>query len=249
MDQHQLPDLAGGTPVNRGETPNPQPNVIVVPPGGGGGGGFFSRVFGAIIASCLISGVGYFATYTTLFARLWLRKEGATVEMPAEKAANKAKPGIVERGRTAIDELIGKTRENLAKTKANTAGVVEKAREKSALLGKAIEHKVDAKAQELKDILARRKEEAEKRREEAAQQLAADKAKYDEWVQKFREHYDAQCPRCHAPLRTRNHSVNKSVACAKCQFVFTVRRARALGPPKPPPFHPAHRSLWGQIFR
>lgn len=226
---------------------NAQPNVIVVPAHGGGGGGFFGRVFGAIVGSLLISGIGYFATYTTVAARLWLKKEGATVEMPAEKS-EKAKPGVVERGRSAIEDLLVKTKEQLAKTKEATSGGLEKFKEKGAQIGKKIENKVDKKAEEVKEFLARRQEEAKKRHEEEARQLAIDKAKYDEWVRKFREHYDAQCPKCHTPLRTRNRSVNKSFACARCQSVFTVRRARALGPPKPPPFRPSNRSIWGRLF-
>jgi hypothetical protein len=172
--------------------------------------------------------------------------------MPGEKAGKTAaKPGVVERGRTALEDLLGKTKEQLAKTKEATSGGLEKAKQKGAQIGKKIENKVDKKAEELKEILARRQEASQKKHEEDAKQLAAEKARYDEWVQKFLEHYDAQCPnpRCRAPLRTRNLSLNKSVSCARCQFVFTVRRARALGPPRPPPFRPSHRSIFGGLFR
>ena len=51
-----------------------QPLNLTVQTGGGGGGGFFGRLVGAIIASCLISGIGYLGVYTTLLARLWLTK-------------------------------------------------------------------------------------------------------------------------------------------------------------------------------
>ena len=112
--------------MNVEPTNTPQHQVIVVPPGGGGGGGFFGRLVGAIIASCLISGIGYFATYTTLFARLWLKNEGATVEMPAEKHA---KTSVVERSRGVLGDTIGKIKEQLARTKDTAAGGFEKARE------------------------------------------------------------------------------------------------------------------------
>jgi hypothetical protein len=239
----------------------PQPQVIIVPPNGGGGGGLATRLGGAILASCLISFIGYFATYTTVAARFWLRKEGATiVEMPAETKGKK--PSMVERSRGVLGDTIGKIKEQLAKTKESTTGGIEKAKEsvtggmakatkKGAQIGKAIGHKVDTKAEELKHMLAMRQEESRKKHEEEAKQLAIDRAKYDEWVEKYLEHYDGQCPnpRCRAPLRTKGNSASKYVGCARCQFRFMAGRARALGPPKPPPFRSGNQSILGKLFK
>jgi hypothetical protein len=236
------------------EPTNPQPNVFVVPPAGGGGG-FFGRLVGAIIASCFISGIGYMATYTTLFARFWLKKEGATVEMPAEKAA---KGSVAERSRSVLADSISKIKEQLAKTKESAAGgiesakgSIEKAKEKGAQIGKNIGHKVDTKAEELKHMLAVRQEETRKRHEEEAKQLAIEKAKYDEAVQKYYQQYDGQCPnpKCRAPLRTAQFSSSKYVGCARCQMRFPAGRARALGPPPPPAFRSPHHSVLGALFK
>jgi hypothetical protein len=135
---------------------NPQPLNLTVQTGGGGGG-FFGRMVGAIIASCLLSLIGYLGMYTTLAARLWLKKEGAVVEMPAEK---KAKKSVVERSRGALGDTIGKIKEQLVKTKETATGGLEKAKDAGAHLGKNIEHKVDKKAEELKLMLAHRQEES-----------------------------------------------------------------------------------------
>jgi hypothetical protein len=236
-------------------TTTPQPQVIVVPATGGTGGGFFSRLTGAIFASLLISGIGYFATYTTLFARLWLKNEGATVEMPTEK---KARASVVERSRSVLDDTIGKIKAQLVKTKEATAGgiekatsSIEKAKAKGGQIGKAIERKVETKAGELKHMLAMRQEESKKRHEEEAKQLAIARAKYDELVEKYRAQYDAQCPnpRCRAPLRTRGNPSSKYVGCARCQFRFMAGRARALGPPPPPPFRSGNQSVLQRLFK
>jgi hypothetical protein len=236
------------------ENTSPQPQVFVMP-NNQPGGGFGSRVIGAIVASLFISGIGYFATYTTLFARLWLKNEGATVEMPAEA---KAKAGVVARSRSVLDDTIGKIKEQLAKTKETAAGGIEsakggieKAKDKGALVGKRIEHKVDEKAGELKVMLAHREEEAKKKREEEAKFLATEKAKYDEAVKLYLAKYDATCPnpRCHLPLSTKGLAKTKYVGCAKCQMRFMVGRARALGPPRPPSFQQLRRSMFGGLFK
>ena len=228
------------------DTASPQPNVIVVPPGGGGGG-LLSRLAGTIIASCLISSIGYFAGYTTLFARLWLKREGAIVEMPAEK---KPRGSVVERGRDVLGDSIARIREQLGKTKKTAAGGFDKAMETGAKLGKAAKRKADKKAEELKQMLAKRQEESKKKKEEQAELLAEQKAHYDEQVRKYYEFYDGQCPnpRCHAPLRTKGNVATKYVSCARCHARFTAGRARALGPPRLPPFRPAGQSFFGKLF-
>jgi hypothetical protein len=231
--------------MNQLETTAPQPNVIVVGPNGGGG--FFSRLLGAIIASCFISGIGYLGVYGTLAARAVLHRQGAIVVMPDEP---KPKAGIVARGQGALGGAIVKLREELDKLKNNTAGGFEKARDAGANVGKTIERKVDKATDQMKVMLAHRREEAKKKAEEKARQLAIEKAEYEEQVAKFLAHYDGQCPnpRCHAPLRTKGNSSTKYVGCARCGSRFTAGRARALGTPSPPPFRSGNQSIFARLF-
>ena len=218
--------------MNHVETGAAQPNIIVVP-SGGGGGGFAGRLVGAIIASCLISAIGYLGVYTTLFARAWLRKEGATVEMPAER---KGKAHIVERGRNLFGSTIGKLKEQLAKGKEAATGGFEKAKEAGAKIGKKVEHTVDKKAEQLKQLLAHHQEEAKKKAEEHAKQLAIDKQKYDEAVAKFRQDYDSTCPnpRCHAPLRTGSWPGYRIVTCVALPTPVQGQHGTGAGPAQPP---------------
>ena len=99
-------------------------------------------------------------------------------------------------------------------------------------------------------MLAKHQEESKKKHEEAAKQLAAEKAQYAEKVRQYYASYDAQCPnrKCRAPLRTKGYSASKYVGCARCQARFTAGRARALGPPPPPPFRSGNRSIFGGLF-
>jgi hypothetical protein len=231
--------------MNQLETTAPQPNVIVVGPNGGGG--FFSRLLGAIIASCFISGIGYLGVYTTLAARAVLHHKGAEVVMPDEP---KPKARIVARGQDALGGAIGKLRVELDKLKKNTSEGFENARDAGANVGKTIGGKVDKAADHMKLMLAHRREEAKEKAEENARQLAIEKADYEERVAKFLANYDATCPnpRCHAPLRTKGYPSGKYVGCARCGSRFTAGRARALGAPSPPPFRPGNQSIFGRLF-
>lgn len=216
---------------------------------GGGGGGFFSRLVGAIIASCFISFIGYFSTYTTLFARFWLTtKERAKVEMPAEKKARTT--SVAESTRSVLGDAIGKIKEQLAKTKDAASSGIEKAKDAGATFGKKIERKVDKTADELKKLLAQRQEAAKKKHDEEAKQLAEEKAKYEARAAKFREFYDAMCPnqRCRAPLNLKIYPPTKVMHCVRCRTSFKVYQARLLGRPEPPPFRSGNRSIFGGMF-
>jgi hypothetical protein len=144
-----------------------------------------------------------------------------------------------------------KIKEQLDRMKESSAGGFGKARETGAKLGKRVAVTVDKKAAEVKALFAHRQEESRKRHEEEKQQLAEQKAQYDEQVEKFLAYYDAQCcnPKCRAPLRTKGISAGKYVGCARCQFRFMAGRARALGPPRPPPFRPSGQSVFQKLFR
>ena len=194
--------------MNQLETSAPQPNVIFVGPNGGGG--FFSRLLGAIIASCFISGIGYLGVYTTLASRAVLHRQGAIVVMPDEP---KPKTGIVARGQDALGGAIVKLREDLARIKKNTAGGFEKARDVGENVGKTIERKVDKTTGQMKLMLAHRHEEAKKRAEEDARQLAIEKAKYEERVAKFRHLLRRDLPESAVPRAVAHQRISFEQVC------------------------------------